>query len=68
MKITLNRREAELQGPGPISVKRLLAEKKFVFPLIVVRVNGKLVKKQDYASALVADGDNVEAFHLTSGG
>jgi sulfur carrier protein len=68
VKIRLNKREAELQGSGPVSVKRLLAEKKFVFPLIVVRVNGKLIKKQDYASTRVCEGDSVEAFHLTSGG
>lgn len=68
MKIRLNKREAELQVSGPISVKRLLVEKKFVFPLIVVRVNGKLIKKKDYASTHVVDGDTVEAFHLTSGG
>jgi sulfur carrier protein len=68
VKITLNRQEAELPGSEPISVKRLLAEKKYVFPLIVVRVNGRLVRKQEYATALVRDGDTVEAFHLTSGG
>jgi sulfur carrier protein len=68
VKITLNKKETELSGRDRISVKDLLAEKAYVFPLIVVRVNGKLVKKQDYAATQVREGDTVDAFHLTSGG
>lgn len=68
MKITLNRQKTELPGREEISVKSLLAEKKYVFPLIVVRINGRLVRKQEYAAALIRDGDTVDAFHLTSGG
>lgn len=68
MKITLNRQKTELPGREAISVKSLLAEKKYVFPLIVVRINGRLVRKQEYAAALIRDGDTVDAFHLTSGG
>ena len=46
----------------------LLEEKRFLFPMKIVSVNKQLVKKEDYASTLIHDGDNVEVMHLTGGG
>jgi len=40
----------------------------FTFPMIVVKINGRLVKKEDYERMFIGDGDNVEAIHLISGG
>jgi len=50
------------------SVRELLALMKFTFPMIVVKINGRLVGKEDYDRVFVGDGDNVEAVHLISGG
>jgi len=50
------------------SVRELLALMNFTFPMIVVKINGRLVKKEDYERIFVGDGDNVEAIHLISGG
>jgi sulfur carrier protein len=67
MKINLNNSDAELNF-NEISIKNLLAEKKFTFKMIIIKVNGELVKKDDYESTIVKDGDKVDVIHLISGG
>ena len=67
MKITLNNSEVSMSGET-FSVRQMLELMKFTFPMIVVKVNGHLVKKEDYERIFIGDGDNVEAIHLISGG
>jgi sulfur carrier protein len=67
MKISLNNKEESMAGES-ISVRELLAMMKFTFPLIIVKINGQLVKKEDYERVFIGDGDAVEAIHLISGG
>lgn len=50
------------------SVREVLEMMKFTFPMIVVKINGQLVLKEDYERVFVGDGDRVEAIHLISGG
>jgi sulfur carrier protein len=50
------------------SVRELLELMKYTFPMIVVKINGRLVRKEDYERVFVGDGDTVEAIHLISGG
>ena len=42
--------------------------KKFTFKMLVIKINGKLIKKEQYESAKIVDGDNVAVIHLISGG
>jgi sulfur carrier protein len=51
-----------------LTVEALLKEKTYSFPLKVVFVNKRLVKKGDFASKLLLDGDVVEVVHLIGGG
>ena len=51
-----------------LTVEQLLAEKIFTFPMKIIFVNKKLVKKDAYATAVIDDGDVVEVVHLTGGG
>jgi len=67
MKINLNNKEVSMAGES-FSVRELLEMMKYSFPMIVVKVNGHLVKKEDYERIFIGDGDNVEAIHLISGG
>ncbi len=67
MKITLNNKEESMAGES-LSVRELLSMMKFTFPLIIVKINGRLVKKEDYERVFIGDGDAVEAIHLISGG
>ncbi len=68
MKITINNREVILDNYETINVKDLLKEMRYTFPMIVVKINGDLVRKKDYETTFVKDGDNVSAIHLISGG
>ena len=47
MKIVLNNRETDYPGET-LTVKELLKAMNFIFPMIVVKVNGKLIKKENY--------------------
>lgn len=67
MKITLNNRP-ESFDQAQISVSELLDIKNFTFKMLVIKVNGKLVKKDAYDSFQIKDGDDVSVLHLVSGG
>jgi thiamine biosynthesis protein ThiS len=64
--ITVNGRETP--WTDGTTVASLLKDAGFIFPLLIVRVNGALVDRADYASRAVADNDTVEVVHLMSGG
>ncbi len=67
MKIRLNGEHASFCGDA-LSVRDILAAKNWSFPLIVVRVNGILAARDEWANVMVRDGDDVDALHLVSGG
>lgn len=67
MKLIINGTDEELQ-PMDATVAGVLAAKRWSFPLIIVKVNGKPVQRDRWASTAVSDGDVVEAVHLMSGG
>lgn len=46
----------------------LLEKMDFVFPLLVVRINGKLVNRIAYNITPVTSGDNVDVLHVASAG
>lgn len=51
-----------------ITVEELLKIKKFSWKLLIVKVNDELIKKENYSSATVTNGDNVQVIHLITGG
>lgn len=67
MNITLNNR-LESFDKEEISVSELLEFKNYTFKMLVIKVNGKLVKKDSYENYPIKDGDNVTVLHLVSGG
>ncbi|HNW53414.1 MAG TPA: sulfur carrier protein ThiS [Bacteroidales bacterium] len=67
MKIILNNKAEELPGEV-LTVNALLKEKHFTFKMLVIKVNGQLIKKNEYDTSLVHDGDDVMVLHLISGG
>jgi len=67
MKITLNNRPDSLDQ-DQLTVSELLKIKNFTFKMLVIKVNGKLVKKDAYSSFKINDGDDVTVLHLVSGG
>jgi sulfur carrier protein len=67
MKIILNKKQIELDQTQ-ILASELLKKKGFTFPMIILKVNGVLVKKERRQDFTIKDGDTVDAFHLVSGG
>ena len=67
MKIILNN-TPETFVPDSMCVSDLLAARNFTFKMLVIKINGSLVKKIDYDTAMIRDGDDVNVLHLISGG
>ncbi len=67
MKITLNN-NPEVISAENITVSDLLKLKNFTFKMLIVKINGSLVKKTEYDAATISDGDDVMVLHLISGG
>lgn len=51
-----------------MTVRDILKARNYRFPMLVVHVDGALVRKGDYDTATVPDGAVVRVIHLISGG
>jgi len=51
-----------------LTVEGLLLEKTFTFPLKVIFVNKRVVRREQLATTVLHDGDVVEVVHLIGGG
>ena len=67
MKILLNNNIEEFDAPS-MTVTELLKAKNFTFKMLVIKRNGELIRKTDYDTATIHDGDEVHVLHLISGG
>ena len=67
MKILLNNRPDEFDA-DQLTIDEILKVKNYSFKMLVVRINGNIVKKDQYTTAVVKDGDDVMILHLISGG
>jgi thiamine biosynthesis protein ThiS len=71
MKIVLNNKSLEIkvekEHPG-ITINHLLEEVSFSTPVIMVRVNDRLIKKENYNEFIVKPGDQVAIIPLVDGG
>ena len=50
------------------SIKALLKRMNYSFPLIIVKVNDKLVKRTEFGNYILKDNTKVSMIHLISGG
>ncbi len=53
--------------PG-MTVQDVLTALKFSFRMIVVKIDGQVVLRKDFATTEVPDGAEMQAIHLISGG
>ena len=67
MNILLNNREETIEK-DKITLAELIIYKNFTFKLLVTKVNGSLVKKDQRAETIISDGDEVNVLHMISGG
>ena len=57
-----------LQWFPDMTVRDAIRKKNYVFPLLVVRIDGRLVSREAYDSARIPAGARVDIIHLISGG
>lgn len=67
MKIILNNRPESFKA-DTLSISEIIQQKNFTFKLLVTKINGVLIKKEERDTAFAKDGDNVLILHLISGG
>jgi len=67
MKVTINN-VPEYIDKETLTIADIIQMKRYTFPMIVVRVNGKPIKKEDFSNTFVNEGDNIQIIHLISGG
>ena len=66
MSITVNRRKVKyVEGE---TIKRLMKRMRFIFPMVIVRIDEELVPREKYAETVIYDDAAVEIFHIESGG
>lgn len=67
MEITLNNRR-EIFDTESMTVAEMLERKSFTFRMRMVKVNGRLIKKDQYNTTVIKNGDDVKMLYLMSGG
>ena len=50
------------------SVKNLLKRMKYTFPLVVVKINDKLIPRTDFSDVTISDNSKIAVIHMISGG
>jgi len=51
-----------------LTVRKVLKKMNYVFKMLVIKVNGNLIKKQDYDTFVIPKNAEVKVIHLISGG
>jgi thiamine biosynthesis protein ThiS len=64
--ITVNGRRVDWE-PG-MTVQRVLRVMNYTFRMLVVKVDGRLVRREDYAESQVPPDADVKVIHLVAGG
>ncbi|MCD4792820.1 MAG: sulfur carrier protein ThiS [Bacteroidales bacterium] len=67
MTLTLNNRTENFDFEV-LTITELLKAKNYTFKFLVVKINGQLIKKDNYSEAKVSDRDKVDIIHMISGG
>lgn len=67
MKLILNNRE-EFFEPEILNISELMAIKKYSYPKIIVKVNHRIIEKEDFPSTYIKDGDHIVILHMLAGG
>ena len=67
MKLILNNRE-EYFEPELLNISELMAIKKFTYPKIIVKVNHRIIEKDDFQYTYLKEGDHIVILHMLAGG
>jgi thiazole synthase/sulfur carrier protein len=50
------------------TIKQLLKRVKYTFPLVVVKINKKVIPRKDFSNIIVPDNSKIDVIHMISGG
>ncbi|MCK4902416.1 MAG: sulfur carrier protein ThiS [Thermoplasmatales archaeon] len=50
------------------TIKDLLKRMRYTFPLVVVKINDKVIPRSEFSEVLVSDNSNIAVIHMISGG
>ena len=50
------------------TIKQLLRRMRYTFPLVVVKINQKVVLRKDFSDTIVPDKSLIDVIHMISGG
>ena len=50
------------------SVEKLLKRMRYTFPLVVVKINDKVVPRKDFSEVKIPDNSIIAVIHMISGG
>ena len=50
------------------TVKDLLSRVKYSFPLVVVKINNKVIPRSDFSEVIIPDNSKISVVHMISGG
>jgi thiamine biosynthesis protein ThiS len=67
MEIILNNTK-EIIAEENITIADLIRIKNFTFKMLVTKINGQLVRKDERDKFFIKEGDDVTVLHLISGG
>ena len=68
MNKTIEVNQKTIDWEENLTIDRVLKIMNYTFKMIVVKVNGELVKKEDYDTKNIPEGAEVQIIHLIAGG
>lgn len=68
MNKTIKVNQETIDWEENLTIDRVLKIMNYTFKMIVVKVNGELVKKEDYDTKIIPEGAEVQVIHLIAGG
>ena len=64
--ITVNGKTIEwIEGE---TISKLLSRMNYIFPLVIIKINGTLIPRKNYASTIIPDNAKIDIIHMISGG
>ena len=68
MEVVINHVTEVIENRETITLSELLRYKNFTYKMLIIKHNGKLVKREEGDSIFVVSGDEVQVIHLMTGG
>jgi sulfur carrier protein len=51
-----------------LTVSQVIERKRYIFKLLVVKIDDEVIRKPDWPTTTIPEGANVQVIHLMSGG